>query len=88
MQLIDYIVASKNEITKRYPNVKFVVFMYDEPITDILYPELKKEGISIIDKTDYKVDPYLDKYRVESAHPSGLFWKEVTPYIVEKLNNL
>lgn len=87
-QLIDYILASKKELNKHYPNAKFVVFLYDEPYTEFFTERLEKEGVYIVDKSDYKIDPYEDKYRLEDGHPSALFWETVTPSIVKKLNEI
>lgn len=91
---------SVNTTHKLYPNSKFVLidvpetYYTDEDFEKNKMPEpvvseLEKMGIIYIDAEDLVGHKFrnIDKYHVgDKRHPNELFWDELTPALVKKLN--
>ncbi len=84
-ELFNYLLESKKEMEKHWPNTKFVVFLYEQPYNDYIEKKLQLNNFIIISNKNFQINPDEQKYRLLDAHPSALYWKDVTPKIVEVL---
>ena len=92
MDLFKYeILESKKLIDKHWKNTKFVVFLYDKYNTEIqnsIIPELKSNGIIIINRND--ITPFDDndtRYALNETdkHPNEHAWEYIVPKLMQEL---
>lgn len=86
--MLQHLITTNNEIKKKYPASKFVVFTYsgDEEIKSI-EQELKNEGILVIylselSNIDFTKIPYV----LYDGHPSEKAWDVIVPFLSKKLS--
>ena len=81
-----YFKEIQKEVKAKYPNAKFVIYVYDyyNEFDENNIKNLKKDGIKVIlsDK-DYNEKQYLD---FDNQHPNERAWEEITDYLGKKLN--
>lgn len=89
-----YIIQSKEELQKRYPDIKFIIIIYPSQISgrkersycEDIWPELEKEGFIIYDLSkNLDVDIRTQEYLLPDTHPNAKSWQVVTPKIVKDL---
>lgn len=84
---------SKEQVKKRYPNAKFVIYCFDIYKGDTTgHPELlqrlKDDGFIIINQADISdIDLTNSKWWVtpDDSHPNEKYWDEITPKIAKIL---
>lgn len=94
-----YMYATREELLKRYPDIKMVILVYhpelcvgynniDKPFRTDRWKELEDDGFIII-RLDTPEFDYLKEteYLSESdkEHPSGKAWDKIVPVVIEKL---
>lgn len=82
---------SLKKAKEHYPNVKFVILIYDNnlnPKENVMFKSLKKQGFIILKTSDLvKVnlnDPIYHFYK--DPHPNEKAWDVIVPGLVKKLN--
>ncbi len=82
-----YIKEIKKEVKKKYPNIKFIVLVYDS-INPNVIKNLDDNEIEIYKAEDLVKDIGSLKYRTSESdrHPNAEAWKVLVPVLSEKLN--
>lgn len=88
----------KNETSKKFPNSKFVILLYDDSlywkdidfINHANWDLLRKEGFYIFDTKELtNKDLSKKEYKAEDFyHPNAKAWEEIVPPLVQKLKKL
>ena len=89
-----YFIQSRDELQKRYPNIKFIIIKHpcskEEKSNNEYYydcwKQLENEGVIIydlIEKIDFDVTD--SEYMFPDTHPNEKLWKEITPIIIKDL---
>lgn len=92
-----YFEKSKEELEKRFPNIKFVIIKYpskqignkdhEEIYNSTRWSELEKEGFKVIDlKTYVKADLTSFDYLFKDAHPNQKAWEVITDKFARDIN--
>ncbi len=92
-----YFLKSKDELQKRFPNIKFIIIKYPskligEPAHEEIYDskrwnELKKQGIKVIDlKTYVKADLTSEEYIFKDGHPNQKAWDIISDKLSNDIN--
>lgn len=84
-EFINYLKECKQYQEAKFPNAKFVIFLYDLPGNINII--LKDLGFIIITQKDLGINPEeLGKFQLPCGHPNKLYWEIVTPRIITLLN--
>lgn len=86
--------ATREELEKRYPNIKFIIVRYQIENDDTyreapyMWEELEKQGFIIINSEDLigrKFKYHSEDTNVDEYHPSEKAWDTLLPPLIEKL---
>ena len=85
-----------NKIHKIFPDIHFIVIVYEGNFNDIDYHNpffkdilkaLEDKGIEVISVSQMLGDnPNQEKYKADPAHPSAYVWEKVSEKLAEKYN--
>ncbi len=90
-----YFLQSRKLAIKKFPNAKFVIFIYDyfpdrkKYAQSKRWSELEKEGFIIINSADFKNGQLLETREFSlpnDNHPNAKAWDLIVPQLVAKLN--
>jgi len=88
---------SHEEIRKRWPDAKFVILFFDNPIfqdDDKIWTDLEKDGIIILSLPEIANSIGMEysgrpaEYFLADSHPNEKFWDVMTPGIADKLKEI
>ena len=72
---------------EKWPNSKFIIFFYDEPLLgNASIKKLEDLGYISLRNEDLGISPYTQEYKLPDDHPSEKFWNDVVPIIVKQYN--
>lgn len=98
LNFVDFMKEIKKVSSKKYPNAKFAILLYDDKIYDCNkdfinnsdWNLLRKEGFYVFDTKDLTDKDLSDlKYKSDDLyHPNAEAWKEVIPKLVKELKKI
>lgn len=98
LNFVDFMKEIKKVSSKKYPNAKFAILLYDDKIYDCNkdfinnsdWNLLRKEGFYVFDTKDLTDKDLSDlKYKSDDLyHPNAEAWKEVIPNLVKELKKI
>lgn len=83
-----FFILANRELKKHFPNIKFVIFVYDgNSGMKKIQNSLEQEGIKIVylselTKIDFKNRKYIQS---DNVHPNNKVWKIVTPLFIKSI---
>lgn len=94
-----YFIQSRDELRKRYPNIKFIIMvhpispewrqmLYDDENEINFFNDIQKEGFIVYNLDErLPIDITSDvKYRFPDQHPTSECWKVVVPQFIKDFN--
>lgn len=89
-----FFIETRKEILKKYPNIKFVILIYDDLNQNFSYcthqrwQELENENFIIIKSSELTKENLWDKqYKLpQDMHPNAKAWLQIVPELSKKLN--
>lgn len=80
----------KKEVETIYPNAKFVLFIYDNYVSqsnEFDIQAIKNLGIDVIKLNEIStIDFSNEKYQTFESHPNGKAWQEIVPLLGKELD--